>query len=332
VTALPDVLAQPLTLPLVAAPLFISSVPELVTAQCQAGVVGSFPALNARPTSLLNDWLDQIADENAAYASQHPDVIVAPFAVNQIVHRSNDRLDHDMAVIVEHRVPVVITSLGARPEINEAVHSYGGVVLHDVINDEFARKAVEKGADGIIAVAAGAGGHAGTQSPLALIREIREWFDGPLLLSGAIAHGGSILAALAAGADFAYIGSAFVSTVEANAAADYKQMIVDSAAKDIIYSNLFTGVHGNYLRDSIVAAGLDPDDLPESGPSAMNFGSGGNMKAKAWKDIWGSGQGIGAIKKSTTVAELVGQLKAQFDDACQALNASIATRGLSRAS
>ncbi|MFD6199215.1 NAD(P)H-dependent flavin oxidoreductase [Mycobacteriaceae bacterium NPDC060252] len=328
-TALPDVLAQPLTLPLVAAPLFISSVPELVTAQCQAGVVGSFPALNARPTSLLNDWLDQIADDNAAYASQHPDAIVAPFAVNQIVHRSNDRLDHDMAVIVEHRVPIVITSLGARPEINEAVHSYGGVVLHDVINDEFARKAVEKGADGIIAVAAGAGGHAGTQSPLALIREIREWFDGPLLLSGAIAHGSSILAALAAGADFAYIGSAFISTAEANASTDYKQMIVDSAAKDIIYSNLFTGVHGNYLRGSIVAAGLDPDHLPESGPSAMNFGSGGNTKSKAWKDIWGSGQGIGAIKLCTTVAELIGQLKAQFDDARQALNASIATRVLS---
>ena len=331
-TALPDVLARPLALPLVAAPLFISSVPELVTAQCQAGVVGSFPALNARPTSLLSDWLDQIADENAAYASQHPDAILAPFAVNQIVHRSNDRLDHDMAVIVEHRVPIVITSLGARPEINEAVHSYGGIVLHDVINDGFARKAVEKGADGIIAVAAGAGGHAGTQSPLALIREIREWFDGPLLLSGAIAHGGSILAALAAGADFAYVGSAFLSTVEANATAAYKQMIVDSTANDIVYSNLFTGVHGNYLRGSIVAAGLDPDDLPESDPSTMNFGSGGNTEAKAWKDVWGSGQGVGAIKESTTVAELVGRLKAQFDDACQALNARIAMRGLSRVS
>lgn len=328
-TTLPDVLAQPLALPLVAAPLFISSVPELVTAQCHAGVVGSFPALNARPTSLLSDWLDQIADENAAYASQHPDAIVAPFAVNQIVHRSNDRLDHDMAVIVEHRVPIVITSLGARPEINEAVHSYGGIVLHDVINDGFARKAVEKGADGIIAVAAGAGGHAGTQSPLALIREIREWFDGPLLLSGAIAHGGSILAALAAGADFAYVGSAFLSTVEANATAAYKQMIVDSTAKDIVYSNLFTGVHGNYLRGSIVAAGLDPDDLPESDPSTMDFGSGGNTEAKAWKDVWGSGQGVGAIKESTTVAELVGQLKAQFDDACQALNTRISMRGLS---
>jgi nitronate monooxygenase len=321
--ALPDVLSRPLAVPVVAAPMFISSVPDLVIAQCQAGVVGSFPALNARPSSLLADWLDGIVEENGAYARTHPDAPVAPFAVNQIVHRSNDRLDHDMNVIVEHRVPIVITSLGARPEINDAVHSYGGIVLHDVISNEFARKAIDKGADGIIAVAAGAGGHAGTQSPLALIREIRDWFDGPLLLSGAIAHGRSILAALAAGADFAYIGSAFLSTVEANAAPAYKQMIVDSTAKDIIYSNLFTGVHGNYLRGSIVAAGLDPDDLPESGPSAMNFGSGGNMKAKAWKDVWGSGQGIGAIKETLTVAQLVAQLKAQYDEARHSLAATV---------
>jgi nitronate monooxygenase len=298
-------------------------VPDLVIAQCQAGVVGSFPALNARPSSLLADWLDRIVEENGAYVRTHPDAPVAPFAVNQIVHRSNDRLDHDMNVIVEHRVPIVITSLGARPEINDAVHSYGGIVLHDVISNEFARKAIDKGADGIIAVAAGAGGHAGTQSPLALIREIRDWFDGPLLLSGAIAHGRSILAALAAGADFAYIGSAFLSTVEANAAPAYKQMIVDSTAKDIIYSNLFTGVHGNYLRGSIVAAGLDPDELPESDPSALNFGSGGNMKAKAWKDIWGSGQGIGAIKETLTVAQFVAQLKAQYDEARHSLAATV---------
>jgi nitronate monooxygenase len=321
--ALPDVLLRPLALPVVAAPMFISSVPDLVIAQCQAGVVGSFPALNARPSSLLADWLDRIVEENGSYARTHPDVPVAPYAVNQIVHRSNDRLERDMNVIVEHRVPIVITSLGARPAINDAVHSYGGIVLHDVISNEFARKAIDKGADGIIAVAAGAGGHAGTQSPLALIREIREWFDGPLLLSGAIAHGRSILAALAAGADFAYIGSAFLSTVEANAAPAYKQMIVDSTAKDIIYSNLFTGVHGNYLRGSIVAAGLDPDELPESDPSALNFGSGGNMKAKAWKDIWGSGQGIGAIKETLTVAQLVAQLKAQYDEARHSLAATV---------
>jgi nitronate monooxygenase len=321
--ALPDVLLRPLALPVVAAPMFISSVPDLVIAQCQAGIVGSFPALNARPSSLLADWLDRIVEENGAYARTHPDVPVAPYAVNQIVHRSNDRLERDMNVIVEHRVPIVITSLGARPEINDAVHSYGGIVLHDVISNEFARKAIDKGADGIIAVAAGAGGHAGTQSPLALIREIREWFDGPLLLSGAIAHGRSILAALAAGADFAYIGSAFLSTVEANAAPAYKQMIVESTAKDIIYSNLFTGVHGNYLRGSIVAAGLDPDDLPESNPSAMNFGGGGNMKAKAWKDVWGSGQGIGAIKEALTVAQLVAQLKAQYDEARHSLAATV---------
>lgn len=323
--ALPDVLARPLTLPVVGSPLFICSGPELVMAQCQAGIIGSFPALNARPASTLADWLDRINEGNAAYAAANPSEVVAPFAVNQIVHRSNDRLEHDMAVIVEHRVPIVITSLGARPEINDAVHSYGGIVLHDVINNDFARKAIEKGADGVIAVAAGAGGHAGVQSPFALVQEIREWFDGPLLLSGAIAHGRSVLAALAAGADFAYVGSAFLSTTEANADPGYKQMIVDSSAKDIVYSNLFTGVHGNYLRGSITSAGLDPDNLPVSDPSAMDFGSGGNMKIKAWKDVWGSGQGVGAITRSVTVAELVAQFKGQYEDALNRLDARTAT-------
>lgn len=319
--ALPAVLSDRLALPVVGSPLFIASGPELVIAQCQAGIVGSFPALNARPAALLTDWLDRITEENAAYAAAHPEAVVAPFAVNQIVHRSNDRLEHDMSVIVEHRVPIVITSLGARPEINDAVHSYGGIVLHDVISDEFARKAVEKGADGLIAVAAGAGGHAGTQSPFALVQEIREWFDGPLLLSGAIAHGRSVLAAQAAGADLAYIGSAFLSTVEANTVDGYKRMIVDSTAKDIVYSNLFTGVHGNYLRGSILAAGLDPDALPVSDPSAMNFGSGGD--AKAWKDIWGAGQGVGAIKANGTVAELVATLTEQYDEAARALTGKL---------
>jgi nitronate monooxygenase len=317
---LPTALTSRLALPVIASPLFISSVPELVKAQCQAGVIGSFPALNARPASLLSDWLDEIEESNRAYAAANPSDIVAPFAVNQIVHRSNDRLEHDMGVIVEHKVPIVITSLGARPEINDAVHSYGGIVLHDVINNEFARKAIEKGADGIIAVAAGAGGHAGIQSPFALVSEIREWFDGPILLSGAIANGQSILAAQAAGADFAYIGSAFLSTHEANASAQYKQMIVDSSASGVVYSNLFTGVHGNYLRGSIVAAGLDPDNLPESDSSAMNFGSGGNTDAKAWKDIWGAGQGVGVIKQRLSVAELVDLLKAQYDEAREDLS------------
>ena len=311
--ALVPALAGPLSLPVVGSPLFICSGPELVTAQCQAGVIGSFPALNARPASLLGDWIGQIVEQNATFADANPGRPVAPFAVTQIVHRSNDRLEQDMAVIVEHRVPIVITSLGARPEINDAVHSYGGIVLHDVISNEYAHKAIEKGADGIIAVAAGAGGHAGAQSPFALLREIREWFDGPLLLSGAIAHGSTVLAAQAAGADLAYVGSAFLSTHEANTADGYTQMIVDSAAKDIVYSNLFTGIHGNYLRGSIEAAGLDPDDLAVSDPSAMNFGSGAG--AKAWKDIWGSGQGIGAIRQRMSVAELVSQLASEYDEA-----------------
>ncbi|MGW1209436.1 NAD(P)H-dependent flavin oxidoreductase [Streptomyces sp. NPDC002499] len=324
---LPPVLSQPLTLPVVGSPLFIASGPELVIAQCQAGVIGSFPALNARPASLLSDWLDRITEENASYAAAHPQAVVAPFAVNQIVHRSNDRLEHDMDVIVKHQVPIVITSLGARPEINDAVHSYGGVVLHDVINNEFAHKAIEKGADGVIGVAAGAGGHAGTQSPFALVQEIREWFDGPLLMSGAIAHGRSILAALAAGADLAYVGSAFLATTEANNSTAYKQMIVDGAAKDIVYSSLFTGIHGNYLRGSISAAGLDPDNLSESDPTAMDFGTSDTAKPKAWKDVWGSGQGIGAIKQSTTVADLVATLKKQYDDARFALHTKTRTHG-----
>ncbi|EHK83755.1 NAD(P)H-dependent flavin oxidoreductase [Rhodococcus pyridinivorans] len=310
---LPPILSGPLSLPLVASPMFIVSGPELVSAQCQAGVVGSFPALNARPQSMLVDWLQQITESNADYAARHPEEYVAPFAVNQIVHRSNERLEQDLEVIVEHRVPIVITSLGAREEVNEAVHSYGGIVLHDVISNEFAHKAIDKGADGIVAVAAGAGGHAGTQSPFALLQEIRRWFDGPLLLSGSIAHGRSILAAQAAGADLAYAGTAFLATEEARSADDYKNMIVDSTAKDIVYSNLFTGVHGNYLRGSIVAAGLDPDDLPESDPSAMNFGSGGNTGAKAWRDIWGAGQGLGAIESVVPARELVQRLRDEYE-------------------
>ncbi|MET8826267.1 nitronate monooxygenase family protein [Streptomyces sp. NPDC004610] len=324
---LPPVLSLPLTLPVVGSPLFIASGPELVMAQCQAGVIGSFPALNARPASLLSDWLDRITAENASYAAAHPQAVVAPFAVNQIVHRSNDRLEHDLDVIVKHQVPIVITSLGARPEINDAVHSYGGVVLHDVISNEFAHKAIDKGADGVIGVAAGAGGHAGTQSPFALVQEIREWFDGPLLMSGAIAHGRSILAALAAGADLAYVGSAFLSTTEANNSTAYKQMIVDSTAKDIVYSNLFTGVHGNYLRGSISAAGLDPDNLSESDPTAMDFGTSDTAKPKPWRDVWGSGQGIGAVKQSTTVADLVTTLKEQYDEAQFALHTRTQARG-----
>ena len=313
--ALPPVLAGRLTVPVLAAPMFIASGPELVIAQCQAGVIGSFPALNARPASLLTEWLDRIAEENSSYAADNPQAVVAPFAVNQIVHRSNDRLDHDMDVVVKHRVPIVITSLSARPDVNDAVNSYGGIVLHDVIDNTFAHKAIEKGADGLIAVAAGAGGHAGTQSPFALLQEIREWFDGPLLLSGAIAHGRAILAAQAAGADLAYIGSAFLSTTEANTEAGYKQMVVDSSAKDIVYTNLFTGVHGNYLRGSITAAGLDPDNLAKSDASTLDFGGSGTRATKAWKDIWGSGQGIGAIKRSGTVAELVATLRSQYDQA-----------------
>mgnify|MGYP006144443891 FL=1 len=308
---LPPVL-QNMSLPVIGSPLFIISNPKLVIEQCKAGVVGSMPALNARPAELLDEWLAEITETLAAYNKANPDKPAAPFAINQIVHKSNDRLEHDMQVCAKYKVPIVITSLGAREDVNQAVHSWGGVVLHDIINNKFAHKAIEKGADGLIAVAAGAGGHAGTKSPFALIQEIRQWFDGPLALSGSIASGGAILAAQAMGADFAYIGSAFIATHEARAQDAYKQAIVDSNSDDIVYSNLFTGVHGNYLAPSIRAAGLDPDNLPESDPSKMNFG--GDAK-KAWKDIWGCGQGIGAINAVTSTAELVGKLRREYEAA-----------------
>lgn len=297
-------LAGQLRIPVIGAPLFIVSTPKLVIAQCKAGIVGSFPALNARPKETLNEWIVEIKEALAEHDATH-ERKAAPFAVNQIVHRSNDRLQHDIEVCTKHKVPLVITSLGAKEELNRAVHSYGGVVLHDVINNKFAKKAIEKGADGLIAVAAGAGGHAGTLSPFALVQEIREWFDGPLALSGSIGNGRSVLAARAAGADFGYVGSAFIPTNEANAADDYKQAIVDCGAADIVYSSLFTGVHGNYLRPSIVNAGLDPDNLPESDPSVMNFGSGGGMDKKAWRDIWGCGQGISASREVASVEQVV---------------------------
>lgn len=310
--SLPEILKGRLSVPVVCSPMFIISNPDLVLAQCKAGVVGSFPSLNARPLEVLEQWLQRITGELAEYNAQHPERPAAPFAVNLIVHKSNDRLEQDLALCVKYQVPIVITSLGAREDVNNAIHSYGGIVLHDVINNFFARKAIEKGADGLIAVAAGAGGHAGTLSPFALIHEIREWFDGPLLLSGAISNGNAVLAALAAGADLAYIGSAFIATEEANADQAYKQMIVDSSAADIIYSNLFTGVHGNYLKQSIINSGLDPQALPESDPSKMSFGSGGGSKAKAWKDIWGAGQGVGAVKKVLPAAELIARLQAEY--------------------
>lgn len=317
--ALPDILKDTLSVPVVGAPLFIISHPDLVLAQCKAGVVGSFPALNARPAEQLDEWLSQITEELASYKAANPDKKVAPFAVNQIVHRSNNRLEHDLQMCVKHKVPIVITSLGAVPEVNEAVHSYGGIVLHDIINDRHAKSAIKKGADGLIAVAAGAGGHAGTLSPFALIQEIRQWFDGPLLLSGSIANGGAVLAAQAMGADLAYIGSPFIATTEARAMEDYKQAIADYSAKDIVYTNLFTGVHGNYLKPSIEKAGLDPDNLPESDPSAMNFASGGNTDAKAWKDIWGCGQGIGAIDKVQPTADFVAKLVREYNEARERL-------------
>ena len=300
--------------PVIGSPLFIISNPKLVIEQCKAGVVGSMPALNARPASQLDEWLHEITETLAAYNKANPDRPAAPFAINQIVHKSNDRLDHDMAMAAKYKVPIIITSLGARAEVNEAVHGWGGVVLHDIINNTFAREAIEKGADGLIAVAAGAGGHAGTKSPFALVQEIRQWFDGPVALSGSIATGGAVLAAQAMGADFAYIGSAFIATQEARASDAYKQAIVDCSSDDIVYSNLFTGVHGNYLRPSIVAAGLDPENLPESDPTKMNFGGGEGAK-KAWKDIWGCGQGIGAVTAVTSTAELVGRLRREYEDA-----------------
>ncbi|APW38588.1 2-nitropropane dioxygenase [Rhodoferax koreense] len=308
---LPPVLSH-LPLPIIGSPLFIISNPKLVIAQCIAGVVGAMPALNARPAEQLEDWLAEITETLAAYNQAHPDRPAAPFAINQIVHKSNDRLEHDMALCVKYKVPILITSLGAREDINAAAHSYGGVVLHDIINNKFAKKAIEKGADGLIAVAAGAGGHAGVKSPFALIQEIRQWFDGPVALSGAIATGGAVLAAQAMGADFAYIGSAFIATFEARASDAYKQAVVDGNSDDIVYSNLFTGVHGNYLAPSIRAAGLDPDALPESDPTKMNFG--GDAR-KAWKDIWGCGQGIGAIDKVQSTADLVAQLQREYFEA-----------------
>ncbi len=305
---LPPVL-QKLPLPIIGAPLFIISNPKLVVAQCTAGVVGSMPALNARPAEQLDGWLAEITESLAAWDREHPDRPAAPFAINQIVHRSNDRLDHDMQACARYRVPIVITSLGARTDVNDAVHAWGGIVLHDVINNAFAKKAIEKGADGLVLVAAGAGGHAGVKSPVALVQEVREWFDGPIALSGAIATGGAVAAARAMGADFAYVGSAFIATTEARAPDGYKDMICASSSDDIVYSNLFTGVHGNYLKGSVRAAGLDPDALPESDASKMDFG--GDAK-KAWKDIWGCGQGIGAVKEIVSARVLVERLAVEY--------------------
>ncbi len=318
--SLPSILKSRLRLPAVGAPMFIISNPELVLAQCKAGIVGSFPALNARPASLLDEWLHRITSELAAWDEAHPDRLSAPFAVNQIVHKSNPRIEQDLAACVKWKVPVVITSLGAREEVNQAVRSYGGMTLHDVINNRFAHKAMEKGATGLIAVAAGAGGHAGTTSPFALVQEIREWFDGPLALSGAIARGASILAAQAMGADLAYIGSAFIATHEANADARYKEMIASCDSSDVVYTNLFTGIAGNYLKPSIVNAGLDPDHLPPSDPSAMNFGADGLAETKAWRDIWGCGQGIGAVKAAMSTDEFICKLAAEYEQARQELS------------
>ncbi len=313
-------------LPIIGAPLFIISHPKLVIAQCTAGVIGAMPALNARPAEQFDDWLAEITEGLAAWDRAHPESPAAPYAINQIVHKTNDRLEHDMQVCAKYKVPVVITSLGARTDINEAVHSWGGVVLHDIINNAFAHKAVEKGADGLVAVAAGAGGHAGVKSPFALVQEIRQWFAGPLALSGAIATGDAVLAALAIGADFAYIGSAFIATEEARASDAYKQCIVDSNSDDIVYSNLFTGVHGNYLKPSIRNAGMDPDNLPESDPSKMSFGGGEGSKAKAWKEIWGCGQGIGAVDAVRPVHAFVSRLRAEMQAAQDRLAARLPAR------
>ena len=314
--SLPPIL-QRLRIPVIGAPLFIVSNPKLVIAQCKAGIVGSFPALNARPQSQLDEWIHQISEELAAHDRDHPDELSAPFAVNQIVHRSNDRFEADMGTCAKWKVPIVITSLGAREDLNHAVHDWGGITLHDIIDDRYARKAIEKGADGIIAVAAGAGGHAGRWSPFALVQEIRRWFDGPLLLSGAIANGRAVLAAQAMGADLAYIGTPFIATPEARASEEYKQGIVDASAADIVNSALFTGIHGNYLRASIAAAGMDPDNLPPPGPNAMNFESASG--AKAWRDIWGSGQGIGAVDAVVPAANLVDRLAREYSEAKAAL-------------
>ncbi len=316
--SMPALFKGRLSLPVIGSPLFIISGPDLVIAQCKAGIVGSFPALNARPASQLDEWLHRIKEELAAHDRAHPERPSAPFAVNQIVHKSNNRLEQDLALCEKHKVPMIITSLGAREDLNQAAHGWGGIVFHDVINQKFAHKAVEKGADGLILVSAGAGGHAGTQSPFAFVAETRAWFDGPIALSGAIANGRAIRAARVLGADFAYIGSAFIATDEANAVQRYKEMITTCSADDIVYSNLFTGVHGNYLKPSIAAAGLDPDNLPSSDPSKMSFGtddSGERAKPKAWKEIWGSGQGIGSVTSIVPVAELVARLKREYDAA-----------------
>jgi nitronate monooxygenase len=319
--ALPDILKSKLRIPVVGAPLFIISHPALVLAQCKAGIVGSFPALNARPEAQLDEWLAEITEDLRTHNEKNPDFPAAPFAVNQIVHRSNKRLEHDLMMCVKYKVPIVISSLGAVPEVNEAIHSYGGIVLHDIINNRHANSAIRKGADGLIAVAAGAGGHAGMLSPFALVQEIREWFDGPLLLSGAIATGRAILAAQAMGADLAYIGSPFISTTEARAGDDYKQMIVDSNSSDIVYSNYFTGIHGNYLKPSIAKAGMDPDHLPEADPSKMDFEA-ATTGAKAWKDIWGCGQGISAVKEIASASNLIARLEQEYHAAKTALCAA----------
>src|SRR5580692_6767492 len=316
--SMPALFKGRLSIPAIGAPLFIVSVPDLVIAQCKAGIVGSFPALNARPPELLDEWLTRIRQELAAYDAAHPERPSAPFAVNQIVHRSNNRLEHDLALCEKHKVPIIITSLGAREEVNEAAHRWGGIVFHDVINQKFAHKAVEKGADGLILVAAGAGGHAGVISPFAFVAETRQWFDGPIALSGAIGNGRAIRASRILGAEFAYIGSAFIATKEANAVERYKEMITSSGAEDIVYSNLFTGVHGNYLKPSIVASGMDPDNLPQSDASKMSFGtddSGERARPKAWKEIWGSGQGVGSVGKIVPAAELIGRFRREYDEA-----------------
>ncbi|WP_337188113.1 nitronate monooxygenase family protein [Phenylobacterium sp.] len=326
--SLPSLLQDRLRLPVIGSPLFIVSSPELVIAQCKAGIVGSFPALNARPASLLEEWLHRITEELATWDRDHPEMPSAPFAVNHIVHKTNDRLEHDLEATTRWKVPMIITSLGAREDVNAAAHSYGGIVMHDVINNRFAQKAIEKGADGLILVAAGAGGHAGALSPFALVQEVRAWFDGPVALSGAIANGYSILAAQAMGADLAYVGSRFIATDEGNAIDEYKQMIVDCSANDIVYSNMITGVHGNYLKPTMVRAGLDPDNLPVADPSRMNFGDGGLNRAKAWKDIWGCGQGIGAVRSVRSAGEVVAEMAEQYAAAKAALAAK--TTGASR--
>jgi len=313
--AIPASLANRLSIPVIGSPLFIISNPDLVLAQCKAGVIGSFPSLNARPIEQLDEWLSQINEELSKARAANAAAKIAPYAVNLIVHKSNNRIDEDLALCVKHKVPMVITSLGARPEVNQAIQSYGGIVLHDIINIVFAHKALEKGADGLIAVCTGAGGHAGVMSPFALISEIREFFDGPLALSGAISNGRQVLAAQAMGADFAYIGSAFIATHEARAVDGYKDMIVASAAKDIVYSSLFTGVHGNYLAPSIAKAGMDPNNLPDGDKAAMSFQSGEGSKAKAWKDVWGAGQGVGGVKARMGAGAYVAQLKREYDEA-----------------